>query len=73
MSVSSRIQDMMELRGLTIKDIAKATNLSVSAVKYAVFYKDRTGCYLHFVKKLAKALGCTPGWLLQDKEWLKRE
>lgn len=72
MSVSSRIQNMMELRGLTINDIARATGLSISAVKYAVFYKNRTSCYLGFVKKLANALGCTPGWLLQDKEWLNK-
>lgn len=70
MSVSYRIKNMLKLRGMTDKDLAKATGLSLSAVRYAINYEHRTGAFIYFIRQLASALGCTPGWLLQDKEWI---
>lgn len=72
MSVSSRTRGMMRLRGLTIGELAKATGLSIGSIRYVIYYRKRIGASLSFIRKIARALGCTPGWLLQDKEWLHR-
>ena len=64
MTVSERIRQQMELRGLSYGELAAATGLAKSAIhRYAT---GETGKIpTEALEKLAKALGVTPAYLMR--------
>lgn len=65
------MKTIMRLRGLTQKDLVNCGFEKATIWKY-LNKTDRVGYDLKYVRKLAEALGCTVGWLLQDNDWLRK-
>ena len=64
MELSKAVYDMMVLRRMTIKDISEKSGLSknqIGLVLRGVYTRKSMG----LVQGLARALQCTPGWLLR--------
>lgn len=55
---------------MTISDLERETGLEHASVWNAIHWKERKMTpRLSFFKKIANALGCTVGYLIQDREW----
>ena len=55
---------MLWLRDMTIADLAKSSGISTQHI-YRIF-NIPTALSVPTLKKFAKALGCTPGWLTRE-------
>ena len=71
--IRDRIYDMLRLRNMTIDELAIDTGLTKGSIRTAMKQTGRVRADVRFIRKIANSLGCTVGWLLQDREWLDRE
>ena len=53
---------MLELRGLTISEVSRLSGMERPCI-YSILKPQRKNICISSIKKLASALGCTPGWL----------
>lgn len=65
MDISMKVYEMMRLRTLTIYELADKSGISANTI-YNILGNKIPNITLPTIKKLAKALGCTPGWLLKE-------
>lgn len=64
MGFAENLYDMMKLRCITTVELARGSGISRNAVYQMIKGKHRC-TNLAVTKRLAKELGCTPGWLLR--------
>lgn len=65
MDFAQNVKDMMKLREMTITDLAIKANLSRQTI-YRYLRLNRVDFKMKTIKQIAKALGCTTGWLLRE-------
>ena len=63
-SIQKNLLEMLWLRDMTIADLAKSSGISTQHI-YRIF-NIPTALSVPTLKKFAKALGCTPGWLTRE-------
>ena len=67
MSLKSRMNDMLELRNMTKKELVLKTGIHRSQLaQYRTGKRNRL--HISVLRKIANALGCTVGWLVQDTD-----
>lgn len=60
-----RVYEMLELRMMTLQDLAKECGLTKENIHYILKHTERYR--MSSLRRIAKALGCTVGWLLRDR------
>ena len=67
--ISDRITDMLILLSMTITDLANETGIDRHSILEVLKHKRRSWANIDYMRRIAKSLGCTVGWLLQDQDW----
>lgn len=71
--IADRIYDMLILRGMTVGDLAKEVGVDRRSILEVMKHKRRSWVDLRYMRGVAKSLGCTVGWLLQDQDWCAKK